>query len=309
MPSSDTSNRHIPIHDLQLKGLEAFDYRLYHLKGSYSQQLSLPSMPGNIEVPHRHKYHEICFFSSGQGVHEIDFKKISIQPFSIHFVGAGQVHLLSSSHDVTGRVLAFSPGTLLNDSEDNENILERYPFINPINNITNLHLAENEFESIIRSVENLARDGDDWKSRSRFIIQNHIRIILEKCNYYISRDYQETHKVKPLESNFVSRYKNLVETHFREIHQVQDYGRMLNITPGHLNRYCKELYGTTASEIILERLILEAKRLLLFTEKSSKQIAYHLHFEDPSYFSRFFKGKTGYSPLKFRQYVREKYHQ
>ncbi len=266
-------------------------------------------MPGNIGTPHRHKYHEICFFSSGHGVHEIDFKKIGIQPFSIHFVAAGQVHLLSSSQDVTGRVLAFSPGMLWDGSEDRKNTLERYPFINPINNISNVYLTEKEFESIIRSVESLANDGDDWKFRSRFIIQNHIRIILEKCNFYISRIYQENHKVNPLERNIVSRYKNLVETHFRETHQVQDYSQMLNITPGHLNRYCKELFDITASEIILERLILEAKRLLLFTEKSSKWIAYHLHFEDPSYFSRFFKRKTGYSPLRFRQYVREKYHQ
>src|SRR5690606_39971631 len=60
--------------------------------------------------------------------------------------------------------------------------------------------------------------------------------------------------------------------------------------------------------IILQRIILEAKRMLLFTDESSKAIAYHLRFEDPSYFSRCFKRKTGYSPLNFRQLVREKYH-
>lgn len=308
MTPSDLSDPKIPVHELEQRDLKTFDYKIYHLKGSYSQERSLPSMPGDTEKPHRHKYHEICFFSTGEGVHEVDFKKIKIQPNSIHFVAAGQVHLISSSQDVTGRVLAFSPGFLWDNANERKSATQRYPFINPINNVQNLDLSTEEFQTIIKSVEHLNEDGKEWKVRSGRIIQQYIKIILEKCMYFISKSYVDDPESSPLEDNIISKYKNLVEDHFRKNHQVQDYSQMLNISPGHLNRYCKEQSGMTASEIILDRLILEAKRLLLFTDKSSKRIAYHLNFEDPSYFSRFFRKKTGYSPLRFRKLMRDKYH-
>lgn len=308
MPIPDSTHSQIPVHELQQRDLETFDFKLYHLKGKYSQTHELPSMPGDTERPHRHKYHEICFFSAGRGVHEIDFKKIEIEANSVHFVAAGQVHLLSSSQDVTGRVLAFSPGFLWDQSKDQMTTTQRYPFVNPMNNVQSLNLTKDDFDSIIRSVGYLASDGHAWKSRSSKIIQHHILVILEKCNYFIAKNFENTPVLNPLENNIISNYKNLVEAHFQDLHQVQDYSQMLNITPGHLNRHCKEQAGMTASEIILQRLILEAKRLLLFTDKSSKRIAYHLNFEDPSYFSRFFKSKTGYSPIKFRKLLHEKYH-
>lgn len=308
MGTFDKAYPHIPVHELQERDLVAFDYKVYHLKGRYSQSHNLPSMPGETAVPHRHKYHEICFFTGGRGVHEIDFRKIEIAPHSIHFVVAGQVHLLSSSQDVRGRVLAFSPGFLWEGAESGKTTPQRFPFINPMNNVQSLSLEKDDFNSILDSLECLMRDSKLWKPRSRIIIQHHIKVILEKCNYFIGKNFESRPESNPLENNIISNYKNLVEQHFKTHHQVQDYSKMLNLTPGHLNRHCKDKTGMTASEIILERLLLEAKRLLLFTDDPSKNIAYHLHFEDPSYFSRFFKRKTGYSPGRFRKLMHEKYH-
>ncbi len=309
MAGTENTLRRIPVHELQQRDLIAFDYKVYHLKGQYSERRNLPSMPGETAVPHRHKYHEICFFTTGRGVHEIDFQKIEIIPHSIHFVVAGQVHLLSGSQDVTGRVLAFSPGFLWDGSEGSKTSSQRFPFVNPMNNVHSLHLKPEAFYSILDSLENLVRDGEMWKSRSSEIVQHHINIILEKCNYYIAKNFENRPGSNPLENNIISNYKNLVERYFKEYHQVQDYSSMLNLTPGHLNRYCKDKTGMNASEIILQRILLEAKRLLLFTDAPSKNIAYHLRFEDPSYFSRFFKRQTGYSPIHFRKLMREKYHQ
>lgn len=308
MSRTESKVRQIPVHELQQRDLETFDYKLYHLKGHYSESHALPSMPGDTARPHRHKYHEICFFKTGSGIHEIDFKKIKIQAYSIHFVVAGQVHLLSGSQNMTGHVLAFSPGFLWDHAQDHLSTTQRYPFVNPINDIQSLNLTKKDFHSITSTVEMLASEGPLWKSRSSKIIQHYIHILLEKCNYLIDRQFENNPELNPLKNNLISKYKNLVEANFRRKHQVKEYSQLLSITPGHLNRHCKNQTGMTASEIILQRLILEAKRWLLFTDKSSKRIAYDLHFEDPSYFSRFFKNKTGYSPMKFRQLLREKYH-
>lgn len=305
---SDHDEKKIPVHVLADRDEAPFNFKLYYLKGSYSAHRQLPSMPGKTEVPHRHRYHEICFFSKGEGIHEIDFEKKKIEEHSIHFVGAGQVHLLTSSKDITGRVLAFSPEFLWEEDAERQNAFHQYPFFNPFNPVQTIRPDREDFLSVMQSVESLAEDIESWERRSTPVIRSHLRIILDKCHYLASRETRKRSQAFPTEDDVVTRYKQLVELHFRKKHQVQDYSDALNITPNHLNRCCKEATGHTASDILSQRIVLEAQRLLLFTGLSSKAIAYELGFEDPSYFSRVFRQKSGHSPLSFRKFMREKYH-
>jgi len=104
------------------------------------------------------------------------------------------------------------------------------------------------------------------------------------------------------------RFKLLLEKNFIEKKAVGEYAAMIGITPGHLNDTVQKDTGKTASEIIHERIILEARRLLYHSEKSVKEIAYALNYDDPSYFVKFFKTHTGSTPEHFRKTIREKYH-
>jgi AraC-like DNA-binding protein len=92
----------------------------------------------------------------------------------------------------------------------------------------------------------------------------------------------------------------LVERNFLAIVSVADYAEMLNVTPSHLIETTKRAIGKPAGRVIRERVLLEAKRLLCYSDMSASEIAYHLSFEDPSYFSRFFKKYTGITPIEFR---------
>ena len=74
---------------------------------------------------------------------------------------------------------------------------------------------------------------------------------------------------------------------------------MMNITPKHLNRITQNIIGKTTSEVILDRILLEAKRVILHTGKSFSEIAIGLGYEDYAYFSRLFKQKTGLTPSQF----------
>jgi AraC-like DNA-binding protein len=78
-------------------------------------------------------------------------------------------------------------------------------------------------------------------------------------------------------------------------------------SPVQLNRAIKSVSGKTASDLIIERLILEAKRLLLFSDLSNKEVAFKLNYEDPSYFTRIFRRKTGLTPTEFRSKMKDKY--
>ncbi|MBK6643621.1 MAG: AraC family transcriptional regulator [Bacteroidetes bacterium] len=88
---------------------------------------------------------------------------------------------------------------------------------------------------------------------------------------------------------------------------MSEYAQLLNITAGHLNDTIHKDLGKTAGELIHDRIILEAKRLLYHSENSIKEIATELNYKDPSYFGRFLKTHSGSTPDQFRKAIREKY--
>ena len=99
----------------------------------------------------------------------------------------------------------------------------------------------------------------------------------------------------------------MLRQHFKQIHLVKEYADKLNESPAHLNKIVKSITGENASEIIIKRIILEAKRLLIYTDLSNKEISFDINYDDPSYFSRLFRKKVGFSPSEFRSQMKQKY--
>jgi AraC-like DNA-binding protein len=100
--------------------------------------------------------------------------------------------------------------------------------------------------------------------------------------------------------DIIREYNILVEHHYKTQHQVAFYAEKLNKSPKTLSNYFA-IYGTkTPQQLIHERIMMEAKRLFYYTDKSAKEIAYELGFEDAAYFSHFFKKQTGISPTDFK---------
>jgi AraC family transcriptional regulator, transcriptional activator of pobA len=96
------------------------------------------------------------------------------------------------------------------------------------------------------------------------------------------------------------RFRELVDHDFRSQQSIEVYAGKLGLTSPHLNRICREHLSDSALGVIHQRIILEAKRYLTFTGLSAKEIALALAFEDPAYFNRFFKQRTGVPPLAYR---------
>jgi AraC family transcriptional activator of pobA len=96
------------------------------------------------------------------------------------------------------------------------------------------------------------------------------------------------------------RLRKEVERHYKSIHTVAEYGLRLGISPKQINELCRNYTGHTALEFIHARLIVEAKRLLKYSNKPIKQIAYDLNFTDAAHFTNFFKQKTGMTPVEFK---------
>lgn len=99
----------------------------------------------------------------------------------------------------------------------------------------------------------------------------------------------------------IRKFHILVETHFKQKHQVTDYAKMLFKSPKTISTLFKKAGYDTPLTIINERLLLEAKRLLLFSDKSAEEIAYEIGYKEGAHFSKFFKAHTGLPPVSFRE--------
>ena len=100
--------------------------------------------------------------------------------------------------------------------------------------------------------------------------------------------------------DLMQRFRELIEQHYTTHWSIEDYARSLNLTESRLNRLCLKTSGQTAFGLIQSRLLLEARRKLVYTGISVTQLAYELGFSDPAYFCRFFKKLTGLAPSRFR---------
>jgi AraC family transcriptional activator of pobA len=298
---------HIPLYDLPEEQVASLGFKLYHLKSKHVYAEKLSSIPLETNIPHRHNFYEICFFDKGGGVHDIDFNASEIKQMSLHFLSPGQIHLLSGTQENQGHVIAFTAEFLADSSLFAGNCLHDLPFFNPVKANHTLELNKEEYTYLLILLHHIASDYQKMGAKAREIIQGYLKILLLKCKYLF---YQKQKSIIPVEDNavkLISRFKHLVEQHYKKLHQVQQYSDLLCISPSHLNKCCKQVTGITASELIMQRILVEAKRLLIFTEISSKEIAYFLHFDDPAYFSRIFRKKAGYSPTVFKKIMRKKY--
>ncbi|MEP0266044.1 AraC family transcriptional regulator [Dokdonia sp.] len=127
-----------------------------------------------------------------------------------------------------------------------------------------------------------------------------LKRILIKSSRLIRKELNDV-TIPSTQLDIVRRYNVLVEKHFREKHQVADYADMLHKTPKTLSTLFKKMGDALPLTIINDRILLEAKRLLLYSDKTAKEIAYELGYNESGHFSRFFKKKVGLSPSKFRE--------
>lgn len=103
----------------------------------------------------------------------------------------------------------------------------------------------------------------------------------------------------------VQRYLALVAQHYREHQPLAFYAERLGVTPDHLSRVCRNLGGQAAQQVLHERLLLEARRLLAYTPMPVAEVAAQLGYEDAAYFSKFFARSVGHTPSRYRRLVAE----
>lgn len=268
-----------------------------------SQQFQVEVFDANrhfaVKYPHRHDFFEVLYLKKGSGFHVIDGNNYEIKPPCVFFMSRGQAHKLELSQDIEGYIFIFTADFYLLNRTDQNRLIE-FPFFYTIHQDNPPLQLENE--SDIRFLEDLFRKGifeiSQPEGYSMEMLRSILDLILTTCSsrYQAPENLMNKGKGQILVKRF---FHHLEENHHKNL-SLNEYARMIGVTPNHLTQTIKLFTGKTSSEIIKDKQLLEIKRLLVHTSLSVSEIAAQLNFDDQSYFTKFFKRETGLTPLQFR---------
>jgi AraC-like DNA-binding protein len=244
---------------------------------------------------HRHDYYLILAVRKGAGCHEIDFVSYEVCDNTVFFLRPGQVHQLILKAGSTGYLMQF-------------NVDFYYPTDNAARQLLRKTTCKNfcqlespKVEKLFSKLTYIHQEFAEKQEGYLEVINASLGIFLIELVRQRQLAEQPTGKQRLYEQERLDELLELIETNIFKHKQVSDYAGLLNLSPYQLNAITKATTGKTCSELINEHVILETKRYLLSTSNQIAQIADLLGYEDISYFIRFFKKHTGYTPESFRQ--------
>ena len=247
-----------------------------------------------VQPLHRHDFFFLLALEKGTGKHQIDFTDYDITDFSIFVLRPGQVHQLVLKAGSSGYLIAFKR-EFYNGNEKMANQRLR-----KMANRNHYRLDRDAFEKMMPIFAHCFREYKDKEEGYEDVIKANMNIFFVKLLRHSKFHQGTSNSQKPYEEERLHQFTELLDAQLSAHKEVSYYSEMLNLSTYQLNAITKSLAGKTASEMINERIILEARRDLLATSDQVNQIGYRLGYDDPSYFTRFFRKHTGYSPEAFR---------
>ncbi|MEO5733949.1 MAG: helix-turn-helix domain-containing protein, partial [Rubrivivax sp.] len=250
--------------------------------------------------PHRHSYFHLFWVTQGAGRHMVDFCDHPVQDCSIFIVAPGQIHFWSVEPQTQGYLFNFnaeifggSSGGATNADEQLRLRLHANPAFYP---------DGAQAQAISQIVELIAAEYRQPGRGSTEIVTHLFQVLLLRI---LRIEQPHPLEAASLVTGLSHRFSLEVERRFLQGNAVADYASVLCVSERTLAEATKRATGKTPKEIILDRLLLEAKRLLLHSTMAVAEIAFHLNFEDPAYFGRFFRRRTGMAPGEFKRVTRE----
>jgi AraC-like DNA-binding protein len=245
-----------------------------------------------VQELHRHDFYYILALQKGSGTHDIDFSPCTVCDNVIFLLRPGQVHRLILKAGSTGYVMQFK-NEFYNprDKASNQQLRKA-------GNINHYQPGAGRFQKLFSLLTYIFEEYTGKQENYGEVIKANIRIFfIELARLY---NYSLPVNTDLYIQQRLEEFLDLLETNVFNHKQVSYYAAVLNLSEYQLNSITKATVGQTCSEIINDAIILEAKRYVLGTSYQVKEIADHLGYEDVSYFIRFFKKHTGFSPNEFR---------
>lgn len=248
-------------------------------------------------------YIKIFYLPKGYEI-TVDFGKHEIAKPSLLFVAPNQFLRIDKVGNESGHLIFYNRDFYCIEIHDAEVACDGLLF----NNIQNMPLVAIT-ESDNAFIGYLFSQMEDEFRLNDVSLEEMIRTYLKQILIKATRMWKSEHLDNVLaeqhgDLEFYRRFTLLVDANYKRKHTVADYADLLFMAPKTITHKCKRLRLPQPNEIIKNRIVLEAKRLLIHTSLTAKEIAYDLGYEDPAYFSRLFQLKTGQSPSGFRTMYR-----
>jgi AraC-like DNA-binding protein/mannose-6-phosphate isomerase-like protein (cupin superfamily) len=244
--------------------------------------------------PHKHEYVELFLFTKGGGIHDIDFKNHEISSNSVHFVFPGQIHKVARELDTYGHVILVSKEYFSHLDYDLYVQFFHAFYLKPT-----LRMDMDSFVRVLKLIDQIKQELIDQIPYYQAIVKDYVHVLIKL--------FLRDQSIKGVEGVTVDAdFKTymdlllLVENHYKEHQPISFYSEALQISNRKLNTVCKVYYSHPCLTVINDRIVLEAKKILLYSNNSVKDAMFELNFRDPAYFNRFFKSKTGFTPSGYK---------
>lgn len=251
----------------------------------------------------RNNFYSIIWVKEGNGLLKVDFSEYLFQENTVFAFAPYQPFMFSAGKKISGIVLQFHSEFYCihrNPKETNcDTVLFNNIYEEPFSKIDNLTAGKLELQLEQLKFEIQNKENDNYE----LLIPN-LKIFLVTLSRLKTLPKISGPKFIEAEMPFVlQNLKNNIEENFKQKHSASDYATLLNISANALAKLVKTHYNKTLTDLITERIIIEAKRELYMTSKPIKEIAWNLGYADEFYFSRMFKTNTDISPQMYRDTV------
>ena len=276
------------------------------LKNKYGKELlvdlgRIETLEGFIlsKAKHTISFYEVLVISGGRGFYSLDNAKVPYQKGTVFVTLPDQVRQWEVIQPTSGFSFFFE-GEFLNIFFRDDVFLNRFAIFDYNRPAIYTQLDNANFEKCVWIFEEVEREFNLIKGDSSHIF----RSLLYYSISMIDRIYVEQYQLKKLEVHpVIYQFRRLLNKRILDWHTVSEFASALKVSHNHLNKLCKEHLYRTALQIIHERLLIEAKREVLFSDRTISEISNALNFSDVSNFNRFFKKMTGQTANQFRRTI------
>jgi AraC family transcriptional regulator, transcriptional activator of pobA len=288
--SQATSVKDIPIHQLNDRTTSGVEIRYFQKDKVHKE--------GDPIGAHRDDHYIFFLMETGDASLMIDFDELFLTPASIYYILPGQVHYRIKNGAAAGWFIAIDPliipPSCRNVFEDH--LLLQKPIV----------LNEEQFSQCSRLLRLLEEKHNECEENPFYnaIVHSLIKTFLAMAaSYFNCATNAIARPSRP--AHLSQEFKKLLVQNLKSIKSPSEYAELLNVSESYLNESLKKITGFTVSYWITYEVMLEAKRLLYYSQLTVKEIAHSLGYEDHAYFSRLFKKVTNVTALEFRMRYRK----
>jgi AraC-like DNA-binding protein len=245
-------------------------------------------------VPHRTDFYQIIWVKSGESVQTVDFSPVKVVDGQILFLSKNQVVSFDTSTSYSGQIILFTD-IFFNRCDCEIRLLKQLNLFNPFTGNTPILANQLLINLWTMMKDEFHRQNDTFQHN---LIHNYLSAFLIQAERQCDKT---TVSAKNQDYQIALQFAELVEQHYKNLRKVNDYLELMTVTAKPLSKALQATVGKTPKQFIDDRILLEAKRLLVYSNDNIKEITFTLGFEEPTNFSKFFREQTQLSPAEFKK--------